>query len=881
MTATQESSCTQLIFYDASSAPSQKELKEAVEKGDTAVRIAKMKQIIMLHLNGEPQNALVMTFIRFVLPSQDHVLKKLALYFLEIMDKTDAGGKLLPEMILVCSFLRNDLTSPNEYVRGCTLRFVCKLREEELVEPLTDAIIDNLQHRHSYVRRNAALAVFSVYQRFPHLLPDAPDTMEKFLDSESDPSSKRNAFIMLFNCAQEHAIRWFRRAIDVDIIASGDIFQLAIVDLLKHLCKKNPQEKPTYLRVIFQLLNSKSSAVLFQCASTLLTLSSSPTAIKEAANTFVHLLNTHSDNNVRLIVLQRLEDIKKRFPELLSEALMDLLRTLSIPHMDIRKKVLELSLDMVSSSTAEKVLQFLKKELIKSQAENDGDKATKHDYRQTLVRSIHTIAIKFPATAPAVVPVMLDYIVEPVPSAVDVMLFIREVITKQPSLQEDILHKLTTLFPQIHSSRVLRTTLWILGVHSKTVEQTVHVLETIKSTLQPFPLLPEEKIVVSSSKSGENGDEDGQEEEKDGAVGGETGGASAMARTAGIAVREDGTYVTTLHETAASSNETLEQPFRTLLVSGDFFLAAVLCNTLAKLVVNVQGLGADKSAINSVKADAMDIVGEVLRMGTRSSPPIDDDTHERIQLCQQLMLQSANPFTNNLLDQSRTALSEMLAAQSEPEDGAEQTRKFVPVDAPVTFSQLMKSRLGRGANIDIEMEDVTVAVTNQVVSRGSTFLSQLNRVMQLTGFSDPIYCEATVTVHQFDILLDVLVVNQTQDTMQNLTVELATVGDLKLCERPHTYTLAPHESVSIKANIKVSSTETGIIFGSVVYDTASAANERSCVILNDVHIDIMDYISPASCPATQFRSMWAEFEWENKVAVNTTAKYVHPIFFYC
>lgn len=40
-------------------------------------------------------------------------------------------------------------------------------------------------------------------------------------------------------------------------------------------------------------------------------------------------------------------------------------------------------------------------------------------------------------------------------------------------------------------------------------------------------------------------------------------------------------------------------------------------------------------------------------------------------------------------------------------------------------------------------------------------------------------------------------------------------------------------------------------------------------MLNDIHIDIMDYIVPATCPDVQFRSMWAEFEWENKVAVNT------------
>ena len=80
-------------------------------------------------------------------------------------------------------------------------------------------------------------------------------------------------------------------------------------------------------------------------------------------------------------------------------------------------------------------------------------------------------------------------------------------------------------------------------------------------------------------------------------------------------------------------------------------------------------------------------------------------------------------------------------------------------------------------------------------------------------------------------------------------------------------------SLQHRANIKVSSTETGAIFGNIVYeDTLSSG--RNVVVLNDIHIDIMDYISPAVCADVQFRSMWAEFEWENKVNLS-------PLIFNC
>lgn len=149
-------------------------------------------------------------------------------------------------------------------------------------------------------------------------------------------------------------------------------------------------------------------------------------------------------------------------------------------------------------------------------------------------------------------------------------------------------------------------------------------------------------------------------------------------------------------------------------------------------------------------------------------------------------------------------------------------------------------------------------------------ISKLNKVTQLTGFSDPVYAEAYVHVNQYDIVLDVLIVNQTNDTLQNCTLELATLGDLKLVEKPQPVVLAPKDFCNIKANVKVASTENGIIFGNIVYDVTGAASDRNVVVLNDIHIDIMDYIVPASCNDTEFRQMWADFEWENKVRMRST-----------
>ena len=77
-----------------------------------------------------------------------------------------------------------------------------------------------------------------------------------------------------------------------------------------------------------------------------------------------------------------------------------------------------------------------------------------------------------------------------------------------------------------------------------------------------------------------------------------------------------------------------------------------------------------------------------------------------------------------------------------------------------------------------KFESSLLQATGHVIDDGSKadYQSKLKKVIQLSGFSDPIYVEAYVNINQYDIVLDVLVVNQTGDTLQGLSLELATLG---------------------------------------------------------------------------------------------------------
>jgi len=306
-------------------------------------------------------------------------------------------------------------------------------------------------------------------------------------------------------------------------------------------------------------------------------------------------------------------------------------------------------------------------------------------------------------------------------------------------------------------------------------------------------------------------------------------------------------------------------------MSGDYFLGAVLATCLTKLVLRYAEVCDEPAKVNALRAEAMLIMTSVIRVGKSDfvNAHIDEDSADRISMCLRTLANVPDdPLMKQVfLEDSRKAFAQLVAVETNKLAAkSAQDKRIAKVQVDDVIScRFLKSKRALADGADEYDADVTKAMGG---AAGEDFISKLSRVVQLTGFSDPVYAEAYVNVHQYDILLDVLIVNQTPDTLQNLTLEFSTLGDLKLVERPAPHTLSPHGFHTIKANIKVSSTETGVIFGNIVYDGPGAL-DTTCVILNDIHIDIMDYIVASQCTEAQFRSMWTEFEWENKVNVNT------------
>lgn len=85
-----------------------------------------------------------------------------------------------------------------------------------------------------------------------------------------------------------------------------------------------------------------------------------------AAGCLIQLILNEPSNNVKMIVLSRVSLLHSKHEHVLDDLVMDILRVLASPDMEVRRKALAIALEMVSSRNVVEVVGFLKKELVRT-----------------------------------------------------------------------------------------------------------------------------------------------------------------------------------------------------------------------------------------------------------------------------------------------------------------------------------------------------------------------------------------------------------------------------------------------------------------------------------------------------------------------------------
>lgn len=92
------------------------------------------------------------------------------------------------------------------------------------------------------MRKNAVWAVASIFQHSESLIPDAPELIQTFLESETDGTCKRNAFAALMSISHQKALEYLASTFD-SIPNTDELLQLAELEFIRKDAVQSTQNK--------------------------------------------------------------------------------------------------------------------------------------------------------------------------------------------------------------------------------------------------------------------------------------------------------------------------------------------------------------------------------------------------------------------------------------------------------------------------------------------------------------------------------------------------------------------------------------------------------------------------------------------------------------
>ena len=98
------------------------------------------------------------------------------------------------------------------------------------------------EHKHPYVRKNAVLAVYSIFKIHQYLIPDATELIQTYIAGENDQSAKRNALLMLMNTSLPLAVSYYHSVIN-QIPNMDQGLQLIFIEMIRKDCRSPNADK--------------------------------------------------------------------------------------------------------------------------------------------------------------------------------------------------------------------------------------------------------------------------------------------------------------------------------------------------------------------------------------------------------------------------------------------------------------------------------------------------------------------------------------------------------------------------------------------------------------------------------------------------------------
>lgn len=830
----------------------------------------------MLTQDSYPDNLMIQA-INHVNPCDNVTIKKMLLIFWEVIEKKDKQNpsELKQEFILVCNSIRKDLTSPNEYVRGRTLKLVSKLPIPSLFESIRSCIFENLTHGHSYVRKNALNCIVSMINFFgaDSLPEDIPATLKDIIENDKDLSTRRNAYIALSLVdIQESLAVSYNYILNNDISELNDMFLLSVIKNLRVISKNSDfsSEKVKIIKIIVDLSLHKSQSVQYEIATSLLTIVSNQSVVRQAINILSNLLLDLNDSNLILVIINKLNNQRLKYKSLLEENISTYCNIITKnPTQRIRNILFDIVNDLINESNINQVFDIFQKYYSQN---HFNENALSLDFKLNILNCFFNNIVKYESINRNYILFLLQKSLtldDPKGIYADERSnFIKtlfEIYSSKidKSLIEDMISKIISSFEDIFDYKIFLIVFYVLSEYAIIISKISlykDVFNTIINNLGDLSFELKENNDISSKSKG--------------IVSGSNSQNKVITKTV---VLEDGTYGT---KTTIVSNEEKNKNKKSLflretLLNSNYFFSGSLAACLTKVLFYM--LSASEGHENSISQteqneyyfNVINILCSLLKLDSFKIFK-DKNNIDRINMCIELILNNKNDDFLRWIDESRSFY--IISNENKPQN--EIKKKVSTLNKPGDFISFRHVVPYEGFGIlddnnEEGNEDGDDFNLNNLLDEPSATTNKKKFIISLTGTEDQLQIEANIEIFTYDIIIEFYIKNKTKQDYQNVTISLYAPTNLEIIENVPNFYLSAGESTKVKSCIKFSNSCNSFIFGEVSY--SNFRGQVFCLNLSAMFINLFNSYA-ASCTDTNFRKCWLQYSWEHKTYIISKMK---------
>ena len=832
----------------------------------------------MVNDDNYPED-LMINVIHHLTIVDDIKIKKMLFLFWEVIDKHKPDGTMKDEIILLCNGIRKDLDSPNEYIRGRTLRLLTKLPYKEILENVKAAVFDNIKHVHPYVRSNAIMCVLSFIDNFGvDIVPDSlPDDLKEIILKDTDTATRRNAYVLYSRISPMESLSLTQEIMENNEISElGDLFALCIVENLRKLNKIFPQKSSNFIHLLLELSVHKSHSVLFEIGSLLLEISSNPNVVSSAVNILCSLLHEERDNNTLIIILKKLYNIKNRHGEILQEQILTFANLINLNYaVELRNLSFKLIDELITESTITQV--FDKFMNIFTQLNSVNESEFTIELKSSMLKCMLKNIIKFPKIDKMYILFVLEknitfkkdklFVYSQISTIKQLFtLYNKSEDENSILILNEMLKKIIKLFEEIDQYEIMETCIWILANYSKDVPLLQQSFDLILKNLGDlnFEFLEEELTLEKMDSDIINND-------------------SAKRTVTKTVILPDGTYgtVTEILDLKEIKKQKEFKYLRKFILETSFYFSANLVSALTNIIFKMNKLKFDKFKIYYF--NTLNIICAILKMNSKLIYKDPDNTNH-IKMCLKFLLSNNNTIYDEWNSYMQKYEKQLKLAQDQTKLEQELSNiksKDFKNNQPDDFISFRHCKIYDPDNPDLGEDESdmnlinkqNVEINDELFNTNSSSRESDNKkrrfVEVLSGTEDPLFVEAEVNIYTYDLSIEFTIKNKSKNALQNVSLQLFVPKEFSIIEKPPIFTLEPNETVHVRSSVKFTKTINAYIFGQISFNNFKG--ENSFMHLSGLFIELLSTYKE-NISDLDFRKNWSDYTWEHNVMIVSRKK---------